>query len=116
MEINFEKKIINLTVLELDFHLDSLDGFIKIFEGTNYHLTVYTTKKNMNFLSEIHYEDNIKFVQFNGYSKLFFLVKHIKSIKLSDLIFINTIGSDFGAYIILPNNIPKILVSFRILN
>ncbi|MDF2448024.1 MAG: hypothetical protein K0R26_528 [Bacteroidota bacterium] len=91
--------LLNISVIELDFHHDSLDGFLKIFQNTNHQIKVFTTLKNIKFLSDISYSDNITFVEYSGGSKYLFLKKNRSLLNGSDLIFINTIANDFGAYL-----------------
>ena len=88
-----------ISVIELDFHADCLDGFLKIFENSIHIIHVFTTKKNMNILKEIKYTNNIIFHPYNSFSKFVFLFKNKFIIDLSDVVFINTIASDFGAYL-----------------
>lgn len=96
-------------VFELHFHFDSLDGFIKIFENSNYELHVFTTKSNLNLLRSNTFSENIIFHPLSGLSKFFFIRKHINLINTFELIFINTIANDFGSYLALPKKKIKIL-------
>ena len=102
--MNNSKEKINQTqliisVIELDFHADCLDGFLKIFENSFHTVHVFTTKINMDILKEIEYTKNIIFHPLNSFSKFIFLFKNKFIIDLSDIVFINTIASDFGAYL-----------------
>lgn len=101
-----EEKIY-LCIIELDFHFDSLDSLIKIVENSNYNVHVFTTANNMKLLNNIEYSENITFHILNSFSKYLFLKKHSKYFEKSDVIFINTIATDFGAYLALkePNKI-----------
>jgi hypothetical protein len=92
---------INLCVIELDFHFDLLDSLLKIVENTNYSIHVFTTKRNMELLKGIQYHDSITFYILNSFSKYLFLRKHADLFEQSDVIFINTIATDFGAYLAL---------------
>lgn len=85
--------------MELDFHHDSLDGFLKIFNNTPHQVDVFTTSKNIAFLKDISYTNNIAFHEFTGGSKFFFLKKHAPLLNASSVIFINTIADDYGAYL-----------------
>lgn len=98
-----------ISLIELDFHHEVLDGFLKIFLNTGIRIHVFTTKNNEALLRGIHYSENIKFYSFSGFSKYLFLKKHRALISASDLVFVNTIANDFGAYLALPRNILFIL-------
>ncbi len=92
---------INVCIVELDFHHDSLDSLLKIIEDSNYTIHVFTTKKNMALLKGIQYNEAITFHLLNSFSKYLFLRKNSEFFEKSDVIFINTIASDFGAYLAL---------------
>lgn len=89
----------DISVVELDFHPDSLDGFLKIFNETSHKVNVFTTSKNIRFFDGISYSNNIKFYEYSGGLKYFFLRKHSDIINSSQIIFINTIANEFGAYL-----------------
>lgn len=91
--------VLNISVVELDFHHDSLDGILKIFQNTEHLINVFTTSKNIKLLKDVSYSSNIKFNEFTGGSKYLFLRKHKDLLNSSDIIFINTIANDFGAYL-----------------
>lgn len=88
-----------ISVIELDFHHDSLDGILKIFQNTEHRVNVFTTSKNINLLRDISYSKNISFYEFTGGGKYFFLKKHKQLLNSSNIIFINTVANDFGAYL-----------------
>lgn len=88
-----------ISVIELDFHHDSLDGILKIFQNTEHHINVFTTSKNIKLLKDITYSGNITFYEYRGGSKYLFLRKHKDLLNSSNIIFINTIANDFGAYL-----------------
>jgi len=90
---------VQISVIELDFHHDSLDGILKIFQNTELRINVFTTSKNIKLLKDIAYSSNIRFHEYTGGSKYFFLKKHNELLNSSNLIFINTIANDFGAYL-----------------
>lgn len=88
-----------ISVIELDFHHDSLDGILKIFQNTEHRISVFTTSKNIRLLKDITYSGNIIFYEYRGGSKYLFLRKHKDLLNSSNIIFINTIANDFGAYL-----------------
>jgi glycosyltransferase involved in cell wall biosynthesis len=88
-----------ISVIELDFHPDSLDGFLKIFNNTEHVINVFTTSKNIKFIQGISYSTNIKFFEYSGGLKFIFLRKYKKELNSSNIIFINTIANEFGAYL-----------------
>lgn len=98
-----------LSILELHFHLDSLDGMIKIFENSSYEVDVFTTTANLNLLQGINYASNIKFHEYRGGSRYIYIKKNKEVLEQSDIIFVNTIATNFGAYLALPKNKIKIL-------
>lgn len=89
----------NISVVELDFHHDSLDGFLKVFQDTEYRINVFTTSKNIALLKDISYSNNIIFYEYSGGWKYSFLKKYKDIINSCQIIFINTIANDFGAYL-----------------
>lgn len=89
----------DISVIELDFHHDSLDGFLKIFQETDIRIHVFTTSKNLNLLKNIKYSNNIEFYEYSKGVKFFFLRKYSSTISSSQIVFINTIANDFGAYL-----------------
>lgn len=89
----------HISVIELDFHHDSLDGFLKIFQDTHCSVHVFTTSKNIKFLESVAYSGNIIFHEYSGGLKYFFLKKHKNIINASQIVFINTVANDFGAYL-----------------
>ncbi len=89
----------HISVIELDFHHDSLDGILKIFQNTEHRINVFTTSKNIKLLKDISYSSNITFNEYAGGSKYFFLRKHKELLNSSNVIFINTVANDFGAYL-----------------
>lgn len=91
----------HISVIELDFHHDSLDGFLKIFQGTEVLISVFTTAKNIRLLKDISYSPNITFHEYSKGSKYAFLKKQASIINDSQIVFINTIANDFGAYLAL---------------
>lgn len=93
-----------ISVIELDFHHDSLDGILKIFQNTEHRINVFTTSKNIKLLKDISYSSNISFNEYAGGSKYLFLRKHNELLNSSNLIFINTIANDFGAYLAIDKN------------
>ena len=100
---------LNISVIELDFHHDSLDGFLKIFDDTIHRVNVFTTKKNIRILSNVPYSNNITFHEFSGGSKYLFLKKHKNIINNSHITFINTIANDYGGYLSLENKSALVL-------
>jgi glycosyltransferase involved in cell wall biosynthesis len=88
-----------ISVIELDFHHDSLDGFLKIFQKSSYHISVFTTTKNIKLLKDVMYSQNIVFYEYTGGLKYFFLRKNKNILNASQIIFINTIANDFGSYL-----------------
>ncbi len=93
-----QKQLKHISVIELDFHHDSLDGFLKIFQGTEVLISVFTTSKNVTLLKNIQYSANITFHEYATGSKHAFLKKNSEILNDSQIIFINTIANDFGAY------------------
>lgn len=91
--------IYHISVIELDSHHDSLDGFLKIFQHSNYRISVFTSTRNINLLAGEKYSDNIVFYEYRVGLKYFFLRKNALILNSSQLIFINTIATDFGAYL-----------------
>lgn len=96
-----ENGIQHISIIELDFHHDSLDGFLKIFQGTDYRISVFTTSKNIKLLKDINYSKNIVFYEYSKGLKYVFLRNHKQTLNSSDIIFINTVANDFGAYLAL---------------
>lgn len=94
----------HISVIELDFHHDSLDGILKIFQNTEHCINVFTTSKNIKLLKDISYSNNITFNGYTGGGKYFFLRKHKELLNSSNLIFINTVANDFGAYLAIDKN------------
>lgn len=99
----------HISVIELDFHHDSLDGFLKIFQGTEVLISVFTTAKNVLLLKGIDYSSNITFHEYSKGSKYAFLKKQASIINDSQIVFINTIANDFGAYLALEDKAKIIL-------
>lgn len=95
---------LNISVIELDFHHDSLDGILKIFQNTEHRINVFTTSKNIKLLKDISYSNNITFNEYEGGSKYFFLRKCKELLNSSNVIFINTVANDFGAYLAIEKN------------
>lgn len=93
-----------ISVIELDFHHDSLDGILKIFQNTEHRINVFTTSKNIKLLKDISYSNNISFNEYTGGGKYFFLKKHKELLNSSNVIFINTVANDFGAYLAIDKN------------
>jgi predicted RNase H-related nuclease YkuK (DUF458 family) len=93
-----------ISVIELDFHHDSLDGFLKIFQNSSYKIFVFTTTKNIKLLKDVVYSENIVFYEYNSGLKYFFLKKYKNILNASQIIFINTIANDFGAYLAIDKN------------
>lgn len=89
----------HISVIELDFHHDSLDGILKIFQNTEHSINVFTTSKNVKLLKDVSYSSNITFYEYTGGGKYFFLRKHKELLNSSNVIFINTVANDFGAYL-----------------
>ncbi|MBI1836277.1 MAG: hypothetical protein HYR91_03320 [Flavobacteriia bacterium] len=112
---NEENIEFTLSLIELDFHFDSLDGLIKIFENTSIIVHVFTTTKNIKLLSGIQYSSNIIFHPYKSFSKFLFLKKNKKIINDSKFIFINTIGSDFGSYLAIKKS-KKIILRIHNIN
>lgn len=94
---------INLCIIELDFHFDLLDSLLRIFDDSNYNVNVFTTKKNMTLLKGIKYNEAITFHIYDSFSKYLFLRKNKTFFQEADIIFINTIATDFGSYYALQN-------------
>lgn len=88
-----------ISVIELDFHHDSLDGMLKIFQDTEYCVHVFTTSKNIKLLKDVVYSNNILFHEYKGGWKYLFLKKNRTILNSSSVIFINTVANDFGAYL-----------------
>lgn len=88
-----------ISVIELDFHHDSLDGFLKIFQNSSYKIFVFTTTKNIKLLKDVAYSENIVFYEYKSGLKYFFLKKYKNILNASQIVFINTIANDFGAYL-----------------
>ncbi len=103
------ESIRHISVIELDFHHDSLDGFLKIFENSSVTISAFTTAKNLRLLENVQYPDTIRFYPFSGGSKFFFLRKHHQVLADSDIVFINTIANDFGAYLALDRRLNTVL-------
>lgn len=101
--------IIHISVIELDFHHDSLDGFLKIFEDTKVRVSAFTTAKNIELLKNVPYAKNITFYPYAGGGKYFFLKKHLFILNSSQIVFINTIANDFGAYRAIDTRLTTIL-------
>lgn len=99
----------HISVIELDFHHDSLDGFLKIFQNTEVLISVFTTSKNIRLLKEINYSSNITFHEYSKGSKYAFLKRQAAIINDSQIVFINTIANDFGAYLALDGKATIIL-------
>ncbi|MBA4240344.1 MAG: hypothetical protein C0448_06445 [Sphingobacteriaceae bacterium] len=95
---------LNISVIELDFHHDSLDGILKIFQNTEHRINVFTTSKNIKLLKDISYSNNITFNEYTGGGKYFFLRKHKEVLNSSNVIFVNTVANDFGAYLAIDKN------------
>jgi len=98
-----------IAILELHFHVDSLDALIKIFENSHYEVHVFTTKKNLELISSVNYGSNVIFHQLDSISRGLFLFRNRKILQACDIIFINTIASSFGSYLMLPNKVTTIL-------
>lgn len=94
-----ENSNLSISVIELDFHHDSLDGILKIFHNTEHCINVFTTSKNIELLKDMSYSKNIMFNEYAGGGKYLFLRKHKELLNSSNVIFINTIANDFGAYL-----------------
>lgn len=103
------ESIRHISVIELDFHHDSLDGFLKIFENSQVRVSAFTTAKNLHLLKNVRYPDSIRFYPFSGGSKFLFLRKHRHVLSASDIVFINTIANDFGAYLALDRQLTTVL-------
>ena len=92
-----------ISIVELDFHFDCLDALIKIFQNSIQQIHVFTTTENIKLLNEINYSDNVVFHEYKPFSKFLYLLSKRKILKSSDVIFINTIATNFGAYLAVPN-------------
>ena len=99
-----------ISIVELDFHFDCLDALIKIFQNSIQQIHVFTTTENIKLLNEINYSDNVVFHEYKPFSKFLYLLSKRKILKSSDVIFINTIATNFGAYLAVPNTWPRCLV------
>jgi hypothetical protein len=87
-----------IALIELDFHVDSVDGICKIFEGSEHQLHIFTTEKNYTILKNRSYATKHKWSLLRGKSKLSFLNSNNKEINSCDGVFINTISADFGCF------------------
>lgn len=87
-----------IALIELDFHVDSVDGICKVFEGSPHSLVIFTTKKNHSTLSKRSYANKHTWVLIEGNKKLDFLTQNREKINSCDGVFINTISSDFGCF------------------
>ncbi len=87
-----------IALIELDFHVDSVDGICKIFEGSEHQLHIFTTKKNYSILKNRTYASKHKWNLLSEQSKLSFLNSNNKEINSCDGVFINTISADFGCF------------------
>ncbi len=103
----------SIAFIELDFHVDCLDGFMKIFQDEQIQLHVFTTTKNLKLLQNVSYSKNIHFYEFKGLLKTVFILKYSQIFQKCHLIFIGTIASDYGAYLFLPK---KSIIVLRIHN
>lgn len=99
----------HISVVELDFHHDSLDGFLKIFENCPVRVSAFTTAKNLELLKSVKYPDNVRFYVFSGGSRFWFLRRHRQVLLDSQVIFINTIANHFGAYLAIPKQLCTVL-------
>jgi glycosyltransferase involved in cell wall biosynthesis len=88
-----------ISFIELDFHFDSVDGFCKIFEHTNHELSVFTKPQIFEKIKHNAYVKKYKWFFCNNISRTKFLRDHIDEINAADVIFINTIANEFGAYV-----------------
>jgi hypothetical protein len=87
-----------IALIELDFHVDSVDGICKIFEGSEHQLHIFTTEKNYSILKNRSYATKHKWNLLSEQSKLSFLNSNNKEINSCDGVFINTISADFGCF------------------
>lgn len=88
----------NVALIELDFHVDSVDGICKVFEDSEHTLHVFTTKQNHKILQSRSYFNKHHWILLNDKNKLAFLHQHESKINSCDGIFINTISSDFKVF------------------
>jgi len=87
-----------IALIELDFHVDSVDGICKIFEGSNHELHIFTTEKNFSILKNRSYANKHTWNLLKSKNKLAFLNAKKQEINSCDGVFINTISSDFGCF------------------
>jgi hypothetical protein len=87
-----------IALIELDFHVDSVDGICKIFEGSSHELQIFTTEKNFSILKNRSYASKHSWHLLTHTKKLDFLISNESKINCCDGVFINTISADFGCF------------------
>lgn len=85
-------------LIELDFHVDSVDGICKVFEDSGHELLIFTTNENHRLLSVRSYFSKHQWFTPGNLSKSAFLNRYRAEINGCDGIFINTISSDFKVF------------------
>jgi hypothetical protein len=87
-----------IALIELDFHVDSVDGICKVFEDSVHHLFIFTTEDNIRILSQRSYFKKHEWFSLKKWSKTEFLKQQSEQINSCDGVFINTISSDFKVF------------------
>ena len=88
-----------ISFIELDFHFDCVDGFCRIFEHTEHQLSIFIKPGIFEKIKHNSYVKKYNWFFCDGISRTKFFKTHIDEINDADVIFIDTIACDFGAYV-----------------
>lgn len=86
-----------ITLIELNFHFDSLDSLCQLFDRDENEIYVFTTKQLYSRINKLRNDSKVSVFLQKG-SRIKFIQKHLHVINNSDVIFINTISRDFRLF------------------
>lgn len=86
-----------ISVIELNYHFDSLDNLCQLFDRDENEVYVFTTQELFSRIGALRQNSSCTVFLQKG-TRVRFIKEHLKLINSSDVIFVNTISRDFRLF------------------
>src|SRR5215813_11287836 len=88
-----------IAVIEIDYHVSDLDGFCRIAEKSDWEVVIFTTKKIFDRIKSEPYVDKFKWNIDKNNSVRRFLLENKEYINSFDIIYLNTLASNYTTFL-----------------